>query len=108
MVYPCDSTVDNNSKEDTEENLNVASNANYMKNIKIYGDAVRETSTIGTDATSWQNNNSYFAGLYHAFILKGGGFGNESYAGRFYFSRSNGDNKFNDGFRSVVIPVLQN
>ena len=38
MVYPSDSTVDNNTKDATEENLNAASNSNYAKNTKIYGD----------------------------------------------------------------------
>ena len=35
MVYPFDNTVDNSTKDDTEENLNVASSANYAKNTKM-------------------------------------------------------------------------
>ena len=38
MVYPHDSSADNNTKQDTEENLDIASNSNYAKNTKIYGD----------------------------------------------------------------------
>ena len=105
MVYPYDSTVDNNSKEDTEENLKIASNANYAKNTKIYGDAIRETSTIGTGASSWQDDYSAFAGLYYPFMLRGGILGANLHSGRFCFDRINGNSSFNYGFRTVVVPV---
>ena len=105
MVYPYDSTVDNNTKQDTEENLNAASNANYAKNTKIYGDAIRETSTAGTGTSSWQDDYSLFAGLYYPFVLRGGLFWDGSHAGRFYFGRYDGDSAFHGGFRPVVVPV---
>ena len=105
MVYPYDSTVDNNTKQDTEENLNAASNANYAKNTKIYGDAIRETSTAGTGNTSWQNDYSFFFCLYGPFVGRGGCLQDDSHTGRFSFSRSDGGSTFGVGSRPVVVPV---
>ena len=105
MVYPHDSSVDNNTKDDTEENLITASNANYAKNTKIYGDAIRETSISGTGNSSWQDDYSYFVGLSYPFVMRGGYLWSNSLAGRFYFDRFHGSSHFNGGFRSVVVPV---
>ena len=105
MVYPHDSSVDNSTKDDTEENLNAANNANYAKNTKIYGDAIRETSTAGIGTSSWKQNKSYFFGLYGPCMARGGTFFDGSYAGRFYFHRDAGDSHFYDGFRPVVVPI---
>ena len=105
MVYPYDSSVDNSTKTDNEENLNAASNANYAKNTKIYGDAIRETSTAGTGTSSWQDDYSYFAGLYLPFVGRGSHFWNGSHAGRFFFYRHYGHSDFAVGFRPVVVPV---
>ena len=105
MVYPHDSTVDNNTKDDTEENLNAASNANYAKNTKIYGDAIRETSTVGISTSSWEDDYSEFAGLHHPFMTKGGYFSLKSHAGRFFFASQYGDSHFSVGFRPIVVPV---
>ncbi len=105
MVYPFDSSVDNSTKTDNTTNLDAASNANYAKNTKIYGDAIRETSTTGTVASSWQNGYSVFTGLYASFVHRGGYFWDSSHAGRFYFYRSIGNSGFNGGFRPVVVPI---
>ena len=105
MVYPHDSNVDNNAMQNTEENLNAASNANYAKNTKIYGDAIRETSTKGLENSSWQNNNSSFVALYGPVMIRGGDFSNTSHTGRFYFHRNPGESTFNSGFRPVVVPI---
>ena len=105
MVYPFDSVVDNNSKEDTEENLNAASNSNYPQNTKIYGDAIRETSVSGTGTSSWQDDYSGFVGLYTPFVERGGGFWDSSHGGRFYFHRNDGNSGFNVNFRPVVVPI---
>ena len=105
MVYPYDSSVDNSTKTDNEENLNAASNANYAKNTKIYGDAIRETSTAGTGTSSWQDDYSYFAGLYFPFVRRGGYLWDGSHAGRFSFSRIAGSSDFYGGFRPVAVPV---
>ncbi len=105
MVYPYDSTVDNSSKEDITQNLDAASNSNYTKNTKIYGDGTRETSTTGTGSTSWEENDSYFAGLYYPFIARGGSLWSSSNAGRASFYRGDSNNHFHAGFRTVVIPI---
>ena len=105
MVYPFDSSIDNNTKTDNEVNLNTASNGNYAKNTKIYGDAIRETSTAGTGYTSWQEDSSSFVGLYYPFVRRGGGVWNGPPAGIFYFSRNNGTNNLRDGFRPVVVAI---
>ena len=105
MVYPHDGTVDNSNKTNTEENVNAASNANYAKNTKIYGDAIRETSMAGTGTSSWQDDYSNFVSLSATLMLRGGGIWYSSHAGRFYFGRTDGCNYFNPGFRPVVVPV---
>ena len=105
MVYPHDSTVDNGSKDETQEYLNEVCNANYAKNIKIYGDAIRETSMAGTGISSWQDDYSNFVSLSATLMLRGGGIWYSSHAGRFYFGRTDGCNYFNPGFRPVVVPV---
>ena len=105
MVYPFDSTVDNNTKADNETNLNAASNANYAKNTKIYGDAIRETSTAGIGTSSWQDDYSYFAGLHSPFVNRRSYFWDGSYTGRFCFTRDGGNSDYVGGFRPVVVPV---
>lgn len=73
--------------------------------MKIYGDAVRETSTAGTGDTSWQNNKSNFGGLYFPFMVRDGSLWDGLHSGRFYFTHNSGDSTFNNGFRPVVIPI---
>ena len=108
MVYPHDGTVDDPTiKDDTETNLDAASNANYAKNTKIYGDAIRETSTAGTGTSSWQGGCSYFAGLSGPFMVYGDSLWNELHAGRFSFLYLSGNSRFNDGFRPVLIPMIK-
>lgn len=72
----------------------------------FYGDAIRETSTLGTGNSSWQGDYSYFCGLYRPFTFKGRSLWDSSYAGRFSFGRNNGSSVFDAGFRSVVIPIV--
>ncbi len=103
-VYPYDSSVDNDTKEENSTNLNIASNANYAKNTKIYGDAIRETSTSGSDTNSWENDWSGFVGLHVPFVMRGGFLWNASQAGRFYFYRSEGGSTFSAGFRPIIVP----
>ena len=69
MVYPFDSALDNTGIADTTENLNKASNANYLTNQKIYGDAIRETSTEGTGSTTWNKDYSCFPRLILSFYI---------------------------------------
>ena len=104
-VYPHDSSKDSTSITNPDANLNTASQANYVKNTKIYGDGIRETSTAGTGKSSWYSDYSYFAGLYGPFVSRGGTYGDTSGAGLFYFNRNNGNSNYNNGFRSVLVSL---
>ena len=104
-VYPHDSSKDNTSISNTDANLNTANQANYVKNTKIYGDGIRETSTAGTGKSSWYSDYSYFAGLYYPFFGRGGAYGATSGAGLFYFSRTDGNSSYSHGFRSVLVSL---
>ena len=63
-VYP------SNDEEITD--LDIASQKNYEENRKIYGDAIRETSTSGIGQTSWYLNWSEFVGYNNPFFTRGG------------------------------------
>ena len=104
-VYPHDSSKDSTSITKTDANLNTANQANYVKNTKIYGDGIRETSTAGTGKSSWYSDCSYFAGLYYPFFLRGGNYGGTSGAGLFSFYRYSGDSGCSGGFRSVLVSL---
>ena len=91
-VYPSKETNDTN-----------ASN-NYKANDKIYGDAIRETSTKGAEKSSWYNDSSSFPGNIKSFFLRGGSVVSQgSAAGIFNFDNSNGDNDYRLGFRAVLV-----
>ena len=89
--------------ESKGQSLDDASKVNYAANTKIYGDAIRETSTAGLGQTSWYSDYSYFVGAYYPFFRRGGGCWNTSDAGLFCFSRSNGGSIYYYGFRSVLV-----
>ena len=94
-VYP--------TNESKGQSLDDASKSNYTANTKIYGDAIRETSTAGLGQTSWYSDYSYFAGLYSPFFKRGGHCWDRSGAGLFYFSRNDGNSNYHYGFRSVLV-----
>ena len=104
-VYPHDSSKDSTSITNPDANLNTASQANYVKNTKIYGDGIRETSTAGTGKSSWYSDYSYFAGLAYPFFFRGGYYGHTSGAGLFYFYRASGNSDYCGGFRSVLVSL---
>ena len=104
-VYPHDSSKDNTSISNTDANFNTANQANYVKNTKIYGDGIRETSTAGTGKSSWYSDYSCFAGLSYPLFERGGGYGNTSGAGLFSFYRDNGGSYYTYGFRSVLVSL---
>ena len=62
-VYPYDASVDK-----TDADLNAASNANYLLNTKIFGDAIRETSISGINTTLWNKDYSRFPGVSNPFL----------------------------------------
>ena len=79
-VYPSsDSEISDSS---------TASKINYEKNTKIYGDAIRETSTEEKEQNSWFSDYSYFVGASGTFFKRGGGgLWDCSGAGLFAFNR---------------------
>ena len=82
-----------------------ASQANYTNNTKIYGDAIKETSTLGTGTNSWYSDCSDFVGLSTPFLLHGGYYGGTSISGCFAFGRTSGNGSYNRGFRSVLVSL---
>jgi len=89
--------------ETSGQSLDDASKSNYIANTKIYGDAIRETSTTGLGQTSWYSDYSYFVGAYNPFFIRGGSYWGTSVAGLFYFNRHVGGSTYNSGFRSVLV-----
>ena len=89
--------------ESKGQSLDDASNSNYAANTKIYGDAIRETSTAGVGQTSWYSDYSFFVGAYYPFFARGGAYWYTSGAGLFSFYRSAGDSGYDGGFRSVLV-----
>ena len=84
-------------------NYDEASKANYEVNTKIYGDAVRETSTAGIGSSSWYGDYSSFPSYGSSFFSRGGYFWYGSYAGVCAFSRDSGNSSYYCGFRAVVV-----
>jgi len=89
--------------ETSGQSLDDASKSNYIANTKIYGDAIRETSTTGLGQTSWYSDYSYFVGADAPFFARGGNSWITSVAGLFYFSRHGGNSNYDCGFRSVLV-----
>ena len=89
--------------ESIGQSLDDESKANYAANTKIYGDAIRETSTAGLGQTSWYSDYSHFVGAYYPFFKRGGYCWNTSGAGLFCFYRDGGDSGYHYGFRSVLV-----
>ncbi len=56
--------------ETSGQSIDDASKSNYTANTKIYGDAIRETSTAGLGQTSWYSDYSYFVGLRSVFLTR--------------------------------------
>ena len=97
-VYPHDSSVDKNGA-----NIDTASTANWKVNTKIYGDGIRETSTSGTEKTSWYTDLSYFPAVFNPLSSRGGVYWDTDGAGLFFFSRTEGNSFYSNGFRSVLV-----
>ena len=89
--------------ETSGQSIDDASKSNYAANTKIYGDAIRETSTAGLGQTSWYSDYSYFVGAYRPFFVRGGDCWCTSGAGLFSFGRSGGNSHYGNGFRSVLV-----
>ena len=89
--------------ETSGQSVDDASKSNYAANTKIYGDAIRETSTAGLGQTSWYSDDSYFVGADYPFFGRGGNYWFTGGAGLFCFSRADGGSYYVSGFRSVLV-----
>ena len=89
--------------ETSGQSLDDASKSNYTANTKIYGDAIRETSTAGLGQTSWYSDYSYFVGTDNPFFVHGGTSWHTSVAGIFCFFRADGNSSYTVGFRPVLV-----
>ena len=89
--------------ETSGQSIDDASKSNYTANTKIYGDAIRETSSAGLGQTSWYSDDSYFVGANGPFFRRGGFCWGTSGAGLFCFYRVVGNSYYNVGFRSVLV-----
>ena len=76
---------------------------NYKLNTKIYGDAIKETSTDGMFSTSWNGDYSYYPRTDYPFFTRGGAFTYEKNAGSLAFYIANGYCSPRIGFRCVLI-----
>ena len=95
-VYPSNETNDTNTDDKRSQ-------ANYNVNDKIYGDAVRETSTKGVEKSSWYSDYSYFPGGGVPFFARGGFCWYGDGAGLFDFTRGDGNSTYIFGFRPVLV-----
>ena len=94
-VYP--------ENEGDSGNIDTECKNNYAVNTKIFGDAIRETSTAGVGSSSWNGDYSYIPALHNPLSLRGGNFWNTSDDGLFAFHRTGGGSSCGDGFRSVLV-----
>ena len=88
------------TKASTDNNTN-----NYNQNASKYGDAVYETSANGnTSNGSWYGDYSNFPNTSNPFFIRGGNYGDGSYAGVFAFG--NGDDSYGTvSFRPVLVAL---
>ena len=104
-VYPHDPNNDNINISNTTENRDKAAKSNYDKNKKIYGDAIRETSTAGDDKNAWYSDSAAYAGLNYPFFMRGRAGWETLNAGLFSAQYSNGYSSYDTGFRSILIAL---
>ncbi len=103
-IYPNDENTSTN-------NSNTASQSNFAKNTKIFGDAIRETTgskagsnSSGWNTNAWNSDYSRFAGYTTPVFLRGGIYDFNSKVGNFAFHCTTSKANTGDGFRAVLIP----
>ena len=83
---------------------NTKNNYDVEKNKKRLGEAIWETSTAGTDNTSWMEDNSIFINDESSFTCRGGAWYTDvKKSGIFSFSANGGNIGNHVGFRAVLI-----
>ena len=72
----------------------------------MYGDAIIETSTNGTQnsKTAWNGNLSVFVYGTEPFCVRGGNYMGTTGAGIFTFQHTEGNMRPGTGFRAVICP----
>ena len=75
---------------------------NYSQNSSKIGDAIHETSTAGSNQTSWFTNDSTFPYSAGTFFLRGGYYNNGSGAGLFFFYDTDGNSQSSISWRLVL------
>ena len=93
--------------------LDTANQNNFKVNTKIYGDAIRETTSNdagtaneGWNTSSWNGDNSYYMASINPFLHRGASYRHSVSAGIYSFSRAEGYDYYHLGFRAVVIPTI--
>jgi hypothetical protein len=76
---------------------------NYLLTISSKGDAIYETSNESGNSASWFTDYSYMSSTDYQWLLRGGMYSNEYYAGVFAFSRNTGDVNNGFSFRPVLL-----
>lgn len=101
-VYPYSSSEANE--------MTTTSRTNFLTNTKIYGDAIRETTssnagTANTDwnKSSWNNDRSEYPGYSSPFFLRGECWYSGEMAGGFAFYYNNGSDYSGYSFRTVLV-----
>ena len=77
--------------------------SNYSANAGVYGDAVYETSSNGSETMSWYSDSSHFPDTSNPFLLRGGYYNDYFYAGVFSFNILDGSSNIHDSFRPVLV-----
>jgi hypothetical protein len=76
---------------------------NYELTINHKGDALYETSTSGSDKTSWNNDYSDMPRTFQPWFIRGGFNNGGSDSGSFLFYSYSGETGSGIGFRSVLL-----
>ena len=97
-------------KSPESSTINTASQNNLKNNTKMYGDAIRETTSdnAGTsnsnwNGSSWNGDYSIFPAYYKPFLLRGGNLWGKSNTGIFAFANYDGNSLYIEGFRAVLV-----
>ncbi len=106
-IYPYDQNYDKGSASNDE----TAGPKNFIKNTKIFGDAVRETTgskagtlETGRENSSWNGDFSLFPNGKNAVWYRGGRWDVESKGGGFAFYNIYGFSGVDYSFRAVLVP----
>ena len=96
-MYPYNASSDKNTDNySTYKKIAEDSNGSYG-----YGDAILETSTSGSDFTSWFGETSAFANGQNMFFARGSYYASQDKAGIFYFGPTDATGN-STGFRLVL------